>query len=506
MFVSAMVTIDGGSLTLESVAGVAREDWPVELDAAAARRMRASREAVERLATGETPVYAVNTGVGQLAETRVSTGELEQLQLNVVRSHACGVGEPLPREVVRAMMLLRANVMAIGLSGIRPLVARRLIALLNHGITPVVPSRGSVGASGDLAPLAHMAAVLIGEGEAECGGRILAGAEALREAGVEPLRLQMKEGISLVNGTQAMCALGVLSLLDAEDLAEAADCASAMTLDALRGTPRAFDARIHAVRPHPGQVACAANLERLLENSAIRASHAACRKVQDAYSLRCVPQVHGAVRDTLAETRRILAIEVNSATDNPLVFGEEVVSGGNFHGQNLALAFDATAIALATLAGISERRVDRLVNPSLNEGLPPFLATHAGLESGLMMLQVTAAALAAECRVLAAPASTGSIPTSGGKEDFVSMGMTAALQLRQQIERLREIVAIELICGVRALRTLLPLRSSPPLKRLASSVEDLVGSLKGDRSLSREIASVAAWLKQWRRQRTAWCV
>src|ERR1019366_9127197 len=327
--------------------------------------MNASRQLIDRLAAGEEPIYAVNTGVGLLSDVRIARDELEQLQRNVIRSHCAGVGEPLDRAVVRAMILIRANVLAMGFSGIRPLVAERLCDLLNRGVTPVVPSQGSVGASGDLAPLSHMALVLIGEGEAEFEGTLLDGGEALRRAGIEP---------------------------------------------------------IHASRPHPGQVESAARLRRLLEASEIRQSHIDCRRVQDAYSLRCAPQVHGAVRDTLSAARGVFEIELNSATDTPLVFGDEILSGGNFHGEPLAFQLDFLAVALCALSGISERRIDRLVNPALNEELPPFLAGHPGLESGLMMTQVTGASLVAENRVLAYPASTGSITTSGNKEDFVSMG------------------------------------------------------------------------------------
>jgi histidine ammonia-lyase len=499
-----MVTLTGESLTLEQVAAVARGGEEVEIDAQAARRMRASREQVERMAEGEAPVYAVNTGVGYLAETRISAGDLEMLQENVVRSHACGVGEPLPREAVRAMMLIRANVLAKGLSGIRPLVARRLCALLNRGVTPVVPSRGSVGASGDLAPLAHMALVLLGEGEAEYRGERFDGAKALAAAGLEPLRLREKEGISLVNGTQAMLALGALALLDIEDLCEMADVACALSTDALRGTPRAFDRRIHQARPHPGQMASARLLERLLEGSEIRESHRACRHVQDAYSLRCAPQVHGAVRDAAAEARRVFSIELNSATDNPLVFDGEILSGGNFHGQPLALALDSLAIALCSLAGISERRIDRMVNPMLNEGLPAFLASHAGLESGLMMWQVSAAALVAELRVLAAPASTGSITTSGNKEDFVSMGMTAALKLREAVKLARTVLALEMMAASQAIEFLRPLKTSPALESFLLMLRERAPVRKGDAPASAEIGAVSCWLESWRSFEKPW--
>jgi histidine ammonia-lyase len=369
-------------------------------------------------------------------------------------------------------------------------VAQRLCDLLNRGVTPVVPSQGSVGASGDLAPLAHMALVLMGEGEAEFEGAVLPGAEALRRAGVEPIALHPKEGVSLINGTQAMLAIGCLELEAIQVLVESADAVAAMTLDALRGTPRAFDERIHAARPHPGQMESAARLRRLLAGSEIRQSHMACRKVQDAYSLRCTPQVHGAVRDTLAAAGQVFAIELNSATDNPLVFDGEIFSGGNFHGEPLALQLDFLAVALCALAGISERRVDRLVNPSLNEDLPPFLAGRPGLESGLMMAQVTAAALVAENRVLAHPASTGSITTSGNKEDFVSMGMTSACKLQRVVRNTRAVMAIEALAAARALDLLAPLKSSPPLEEARARIRAVSPPIVGDRAWSRDIAAI----------------
>jgi histidine ammonia-lyase len=460
-----MVILNGESLTLAEVSAVAGGDEPVSISEEALRRMAHSRGVVEMLAAGEEPVYAVNTGVGLLADKRISAGELEHLQHNVVRSHACGIGEPLPGGVVRAMMLIRANVLAKGLSGIRPLVAERLCELLNRGVTPVVPSRGSVGASGDLAPLAHVALALIGEGEAEYERRCLGGGEALRSAGLEPLVLAPKEGISLINGTQAMLAIGCLELEAARTLAVTADVLCALTTDSLHGTPRAFDPRAHAARPHPGQMASAARMRRLMEESEIRESHVHCPRVQDAYALRCAPQVHGAVHDAIQTAAAVFAIELNAATDNPLVLGDEILSAGNFHGEPVALQLDYLAIALTALGGISERRVDRLVNPALSEGLPPFLAREAGLESGYMMPQVTAAALVAENRVLATPATVGSIPTSGNKEDFVSMGMTSALKLQQVVANTRHVLAIEALCAARALEFLRPLRTSPRLEQ-----------------------------------------
>jgi histidine ammonia-lyase len=474
-----MIVLDGRSLGVEDVVAVANDAERVRLSGSAMQRMRSSREFVESAMGGAKPVYALNTGVGLLANIRLDESEIGQMQLNLVRSHCCGVGEPLPTNVVRGMMLIRANVLAKGLSGIRPVVAERICDLLNHGITPLVPSRGSVGASGDLAPLAHMALVLIGEGFAEYRGAVLPAADCLLHVGLEPLTLLAKEGISLLNGTQAMLASGCLLLSRMEALFYTAQTTAAFTMEALRGTTAALDPRIHAARPHPGQMLSAAHLLELLEGSPIPRSHGeGTARIQDAYCLRCMPQVHGAYWDALAEARRVFEIELNSATDNPLVFVEEVedpmsqnrdmghptqvfqnrdvghpeiLSGGNFHGAPLALALDQLGIAIYQIAGISERRSERLMNPSLNEGLPAFLASRPGIESGLMMAQVTAAALVAEIRVLATPASIGSIPTSGNQEDFVSMGMTSALKLAQSVELAEMVVAIELMASTRAL-------------------------------------------------------
>jgi histidine ammonia-lyase len=443
-----MVELRGNTLTIDEVIRVARGSERVDITEEALARMTVSRSKVEEALQGEKAVYALNTGVGLLANVRLEANGIQQMQLNLVRSHCCGVGDPLPPEVVRAMMLIRGNILAMGLSGIRPVVAERLCDLLNLNITPIVPMRGSVGASGDLAPLAHMALVLIGEGEAIYGGERLPAAECLRRVGLEPLTLQAKEGISLLNGTQAMLAIGCLQLHDIESLFHSAQIATAMTLQALRGTPAAYDARLHDARPHPGQIYSAALLRDLLKGSV---RHRSSTSVQDAYCLRCVPQVHGAVWDTMRYAERVFEIELNSATDNPLLFGDDFISGGNFHGAPLALVLDQLAIALCQLAGISERRTERLMNPSLNEGLPAFLATHPGIESGLMMAQVTSAALVAEMRVLATPASACSIPTSGNQEDFVSMGMTAALKLMQSVTHCRMVVAIEWLTAARAL-------------------------------------------------------
>ncbi|HUB79670.1 MAG TPA: histidine ammonia-lyase [Bryobacteraceae bacterium] len=485
------LALDGNHLTLADTCAAARaRTASVVLAPAAYTQMKASRALVERLAAGDAPIYAVNTGVGLLADVRIPAGDLEHLQRNVIRSHCVGVGEPLAREVVRAMMLIRANVLAKGFSGIRPLVAEQICALLGRGVTPVVPSQGSVGASGDLAPLAHMALALMGEGEVEFEGAVMPAADALRRAGIEPLTLAAKEGISLINGTQAMLAIGCLELDAAHVLSETADVVCAMTLDALRGTPRAFDARIHAARPHAGQIESASRMLGLLEASEIRQSHITCRRVQDAYSLRCAPQVHGAVRDTLQTAAAVFAIELNSATDNPLVFDEEILSGGNFHGEPLAFQLDFLAVALCALSGLSERRVDRLVNPALNEQLPPFLAGHPGLESGLMMTQVTAASLVGENRVLAHPASTGSITTSGNKEDFVSMGMTSAVKLQRVVRNTRAVLAIETLAAARALDLLAPLKSSPRIEHLRRRIRSVSPPLEGDRPYHRDIAAL----------------
>jgi len=446
-----MIELDGCSLTIEDVVAAAEGLERVQIAPAALLRMQASRIRVDAAMNGATPVYALNTGVGLLANIRLDETEIEAMQVNLIRSHCCGVGSPLSTSVVRGMMLIRANVLAKGLSGIRPIVAERICDLLNHRITPAIPSRGSVGASGDLAPLAHMALTLIGEGDAELEGSVLPAAVCLERAGLKPLTLLGKEGISLLNGTQAMLSIGCLRLKQLEDLFYSAQITAALSIEALRGTAAAFDPRLHAARPHPGQVLSASHLTSLLHGSPIPRTHGESSRIQDAYCLRCIPQVHGAVWDTLAHSRRVFEIELNSATDNPLVFDDAIVSGGNFHGAPLALALDYLSIALCQLAGISERRTERLLNPSLNEGLPAFLASQPGLESGLMMAQVTAAALVAELRVLANPASTGSIPTSGNQEDFVSMGMTSALKLEQAVALARMVVAIELLAATRAL-------------------------------------------------------
>jgi histidine ammonia-lyase len=494
-----MILLDGASLTVENVVAVAEGREQVGIAAAALEHMQRSRERVDEAMRGTKPVYALNTGVGLLANIRLADDEIEKMQVNLIRSHCCGVGAPLPTRVVRGMMLIRANVLAKGLSGIRAEVAERICDLLNCGITPVVPSRGSVGASGDLSPLAHMALTLIGEGRAEYRGEVLDAAVCLQRAGLTPLKLLGKEGISLLNGTQAMLSIGCLQLQEMEDLFYAAQTTAALSIEALRGTAAAFDARLHAARPHAGQVLSAGHLLRLLEGSTIPRTHGEGSRIQDAYCLRCIPQVHGAAWDSMQFARGVFEIELNSATDNPLVFDDAIVSGGNFHGAPLALALDYLAIAVCQLAGISERRTERLMNPTLNEGLPAFLASQPGIESGMMMAQVTSAALVAEMRVLASPASTGSIPTSGNQEDFVSMGMTSGLKLEQNVGLARMVVAIELLAAARAL----DLRgdvSTPVLERARRRFRERVPVWREDCVLSVWMEEAAKFLADdgWR--------
>jgi histidine ammonia-lyase len=494
-----MLELDGQQLTLGEVARAARGGVSVSLAASARERMEASRRAVEAIVAESRVVYGVNTGFGKLSDVTVAPDELRELQINLVRSHACGVGPPLPAEETRAMMLLRANVLAKGFSGARVVVAETLLAMLGRGVIPFVPEKGSVGASGDLAPLAHLALCCVGEGEAFYEGKRLPAGEALKRAGVEPLRLEAKEGLALLNGTQAMTAVGALALERAERLALAADVSGAMSLEALRGTPAAFDERIHLARPHKGQVESAARLREFLRDSEIRASHlVGDPRVQDAYSLRCMPQVHGAVRDALAHARASVEIETGGATDNPLVFAEtgDVVSGGNFHGAPLALAFDYAAIALTHLGNIVERRIDHLVNPEKNEGLPPFLTARAGVESGYMVPQIVAVALLNECKVLSHPASTDNLPTDGGKEDHVSMGMTAALKLRRVVENVEAVLGIELMAAAEGLEHRAPLRPGAGVRRAHGILRAVCERLTRDRPLSEDIARVAAALRR----------
>jgi histidine ammonia-lyase len=504
--------LDGQPLTLAEIEAVALKGCRGAVAPSALARVTQSRATIERiLAAGQT-VYGVNTGFGKLADVRVAPENLAQLQTNLVRSHSCGVGQPLSEAESRAMLLLRANVLAKGFSGCRPALVELLVALLNAGVHPVIPEKGSVGASGDLAPLAHLALVAIGEGEAFYKGERMAGGEALRRAKLEPIALAAKEGLALLNGTQAMTAVGALAVARARRVAQLADLAGAMSLEALMGTPAAFDERIQAVRPHAGQIAAAAHLLRLMEDSEIREAHRDHdSRVQDAYCLRCMPQVHGAVRGVMAHVAGVLEVESGSATDNPLVFPQNssnaqedgVLSGGNFHGAPLAYAFDYAAIALTDLAGMMERRIDRLLNPDINEGLPPFLSADPGLSSGFMIAQVVAAALINECQVLGTPASTGSIPTSGGKEDHVSMGMNGALKLRQIVENAERIVAIELMCAAQGLEYRKPLRPSRQIERAYAVVRSLTPHLEQDRVLGPEIEALAAAVRTG--AFNAWC-
>jgi histidine ammonia-lyase len=491
--------INGRDLTLEAVREVACDRRALLLHAEARVAVDRARAVVDTLVSENRVSYAITTGVGKLADVRIAGDQIRELQINLVRSHAVGVGEPLSVAETRAMMLLRANSLSKGHSGVRAAVIDTICEMLNRGVTPLVPSQGSVGASGDLAPLAHLALALVGEGECldEKGARI-SSADAMQRAQIKPLILEAKEAVSLINGTQAMLAVGILSLLAAEILADTADVVGALSLDALRGTDVAFDERIHQARPHPGQVKTAANLRKMLEGSSLRESHLDCERVQDAYSLRCMPQVHGAVRDTLAHCREVMEIETNSAVDNPLVFmtkeseGEaDVISGGNFHGQPLAFVLDFMGIALTALAGISERRLERLVNPALNEGLPPFLAPGAGLNSGFMMAQVSAASLVSENKVLSHPASVDSITTSGNKEDYVSMGMTAALKLKRIVENSRNAMAIEAMAAAQALDFLAPLKTSKRGQAAHAAIRSVSATMDKDRVMYQDFVRIA---------------
>ena len=491
------IVLTGNELTFSQLYSVTLHHETVSLSPDAIARMKASRAVVDQLVASGKTAYGINTGFGKLASVRISSEQVRQLQVNLVRSHACGVGELLSEAETRAMMLLRANALAKGLSGIRPSVVETLISMLNAGVHPVIPSQGSVGASGDLAPLAHLAQVVIGEGEALYKREKLPGAEALQRAGIAPVALEAKEGLSLLNGTQGMLALLSLALREADILADTADVAASLSLDALRGSPGAFDARIMHAREYPGAGTTARNLAHLNEGSQIRESHRAAEedpRVQDAYSLRCTPQVHGAVRDSLVQAREMALVELNSATDNPLVFVKEggtgdIISGGNFHGQPLAMAADQVAIALATLGGVSERRVEQMTNP-LTSLLPAFLTPDPGLNSGFMIAQVTAAALTSENRALATPHSVDSISTSGNQEDYVSMGMSGARRLERMLHNLRHILAIELLCACQGIDLLAPLQTGTLAKKAYDGVRTLSPKVIADRSLAPDINAV----------------
>ncbi|MBX3273309.1 MAG: histidine ammonia-lyase [Sandaracinaceae bacterium] len=482
----------GEPWTLDALGRIASGRASVVFGAEARARVARARAVVDRLANAgdEAPnVYGVNTGFGALAETRIAADQVRTLQRNLVRSHACGVGDDLSTDAVRAMMALRAQTIAMGCSGARPELVDLLVAMLERGVVPRIPSQGSVGASGDLAPLAHLALVMIGEGEADVGGRKMSGAEALREVGLDPVTLEAKEGLALINGTQLIVAVGALAILEGERLATHADLVGAMSLEALQGSARPFDPRIQEVRPHPGQALTAANLRALLADSEIMESHRDCKKVQDPYSLRCMPQIHGATRDALAYARAVFEREIVAATDNPLVFAEtgEIVSGGNFHGQPLAIAIDTAAIAIAELANASERRIEQLVNPALSSGLPPFLAPHTGLDSGFMMAQVTAAALVSENKVLCHPSSVDSIPSSAGKEDHVSMGSIGARKARQVATHVRRVLAIEALVAAQGLDLRAPLRAGVGVRAAQRALRASIPTLTEDRPLYRDI-------------------
>jgi histidine ammonia-lyase len=487
-----MVLLNGSSLTIDQLLAVADRHEPVGLAPAAMERVRAARAVVDRRAASDSPVYGVNTGFGSFAEVRISADALGDLQLNLLRSHAAGVGEPLPVRTVRATMALRANVLAKGFSGIRPETLDAFIALLNRGVHPVVPSRGSVGASGDLAPLAHLALVLVGEGEVLTDRGVIAGVDALRQAGLTPVTLAPKEGLALINGTQPSTAVLSLALAGAEQLTRVADIAAALSIDALRGSIHPFDARIHRARGFQGQITSAGNIKRLIQGSAINESHQGCGRVQDAYSMRCAAQVHGATREALRFVRETVETETNAATDNPMVFadGGDIVSGGNFHGAPIAIAADLLAAAIVPLATISERRAGRLVDPALS-GLPAFLTRHGGLQSGLMLAQVTAAAVASELKTLAHPAGVDTIPTSANKEDHVSMSMAAALKAELSVGRAREVLAVEILCACQGISLLAPLETSAALARVHALVRSRVPPLDKDRTLAPDIAAIA---------------
>ena len=483
-----MILLDGSSLSLSGLMAIAHDHARVGLTADARARVRAARALVDAKATADEPAYGINTGFGSLSDVRIPRDQLSALQLNLIRSHAAGVGEPLPVPAVRATMALRANVLAKGFSGAREATVDALIDALNAGVHPRIPSRGSVGASGDLAPLAHLALVLVGEGEVLDG-------RTLKDAGLQPVELDAKEGLALINGTQPSTAVLALAWREAMRLADAADVAAAMSLDALRGSAKPFDPRIHDARPYDGQRTSARRIAALLKDSAINASHATCGRVQDAYCLRCAAQVHGAARDALAFVEKTLTIEANAGTDNPMVFAEqsEIVSGGNFHGAPVAIAADLLAIAVTHFATISERRADRLLDSKVS-GLPPFLTEHSGLHSGMMMAQVTAAALASELKSLAHPASVDTIPTSAGKEDHVSMSMGAALKAARAAEMAQQVVAIELLCASQGIDLLRPLTSSPALEQVHETIRAGVPRLTDDRVLAPDIARLASYI------------
>lgn len=489
------------SLTLEEVYDVSVFGRKVELSSEAIERIeKAHRYLDSRIKTGEA-LYGVNTGFGLLSSVRIKTEDIESLQYNLLRSHACGIGAPLEDRYVRGMLLLRASNLSIGNSGVSLEVVQQILALLNSGVLPIVPEQGSVGASGDLAPLSHLALVLIGEGRAKWKGEVMNGGIALQKAGLKPIRLGPKEGLALINGTQFMTSLGVMNLLESEQLCQLADVAGAMSVEALRGTTVAFEKEIHQVRPHPGQVQVAKNLRQVLfqnhGKSEIAKSHENCGKVQDPYSLRCIPQVHGASRDALVFVRQVLEREINSVTDNPLVFPdqEKILSGGNFHGQIVAIAMDVLAIAMAELASISEQRISKMVNPSLSD-LPPFLTAQGGLNSGFMIVQVAAASIVSENKTLCHPASVDSIPTSADKEDHVSMGAWGARKAAKVLANSRKVLMMEFLSAAQGIDLLRPLKSSDNIEKIHQLIRKKVPRFDADRIFYEDFSSMLGLMDQ----------
>lgn len=490
------VTIDGQHLALEQVGEVAEGKAKVTISPSVTKRVKRSRDFVEEALRQGEKIYGVTTGFGLLSDQLIDSSQIEALQKNLLRSHSVGVGPYFDEVTTRAIMLLRANVLAMGYSGIRMEVLKTLVEMLNRGVHPLIPEKGSVGASGDLAPLAHLASVLMGEGEALFNGKRMTGKKAMLKAGISPLIFEAKEGLALINGTQVMTAIGVLSLLRAERLCKVADVVGACTLEALKGTLSAFDLDIQKVRPFPGQLAVSKNFQRLDRESEIAQSHKFCSKIQDAYSLRCIPQVHGAIRDGLTFVRKILEIEVNSATDNPLIFAEKgkILNCGNFHGEPVAFAMDLLGIVVSELGGISERRIEKLINPALS-GLPPFLTKKGGLHSGLMMVQVSAASLVSENKVLAHPASVDSIPTSADKEDHVSMGTISARKAVEIVKNVEHILAMELLCATQGLEFLLPLKPGIGVREAYRVVRERVPPIRGDRRFSEDIKKIQSLIE-----------
>lgn len=493
---ASVLYIDGDSLTLLNVESVSLGQVKVEVSKGAIEKIQASRKVVENIINSGKVIYGINTGFGALSKITIPHDQIQDLQLNLIRSHCCGVGPIFDIPTTRAIMLLRANTLTKGFSGVRLKLINTLLEMLNKGVHPRIPSKGSVGASGDLAPLAHLASVLIGEGEAEYKGNILSGAEAMKQAGIEPITLEAKEGLALINGTQVMTAVGVLNLIKGVRLCRIADISGAMSLDAMKGTPKACYPEIHRIRPHKGQIATANNILKLTHDSQIIQSHVLCDRVQDPYSIRCIPQVHGATKDTFDYVESVLETEVNSATDNPLVFAEtgEVLSGGNFHGQPVAVAMDFLAIGLSELANISERRIDKLLAPMFS-GLPIFLTENNGLNSGLMITQYTAAALVSENKMYATPNCVDSIPTSCDKEDHVSMGTNSARKIEPILYNTSNVIAIELLCGCQALDYCKPYKPGKGIQAAYDAIRETVPAVVEDRAFNIDIEKIYNLIK-----------